>query len=1559
MSLPIKMNLDGNRLTVKDNISNYNMNTNFSTESNAIHNEYGFLEVASANGLDICGYRKIFNNQTIIFSVVNNENYTSEIGILKDGIYKPILRDNIAEGALFGFSLDHLIQAEAKLAVNGDIIVYWVDGYNTDKFLNITNLQVDRTTDLMIADSISITNMLGFRLNSSVNIYLNNTDVGGSLLTGVYYVLAVLSNNNNVTTHSLVVSNPIPIQPVSPDNDGSIGGVLTSRKISVNIKVAEISDNYDTITFYTISKINGVLTAYKIGSQGIPTTDFDYEITSLINAEEVTVDSLIINSSNYVSALTIAQVDDVLFKGNLRAVEEFDFQPYVNNIVVSYRTKEGSLADGEDYRESTVCFYDKSFTYDEVYALYASYIIESEGVEYETKTYHIPGREPRESILQGLLENDNISNLITQLPYYSTNIADCTPLKETLEINSDARIFHGLDTNSGKTADANMSYWENLNELYSNEDSWLVKNSAGTIVNDFRGQNVRHHKFPSAYNTSIADNPQMIDPNNTGSTTEIEILGIELKSITIPTEFLGKIKKIKLFYAKRTLENRTVIGQALAIPEHSYHKNTGAVDNFTFNASGNFWVQDIFMNNRFTDNWPGLGFTPSNIRRDDLSAYPGSRYVYGVDELSNGAATGNYHKAIRTGGEWADTSAYISLRPFDLMLNNTSISPTHFKNVCRIKGRYLLALNEGLTEATETSWWQLGYSFNFNTTFIGVDMSEVYGNADNQYYNKTRKLTSSTFLYNTSAEKDSIYWLKYSEDRYILNYPRRLFRAITDPTSGNPDNNEGQDHAIIWLADNINLPTIYGNGYTSPYLTNICAFKEDIYNSFDNQILCFTGIAYDLDSSQTVQNLNETIMGGDTFTNLYGERSTVDFAPLFTHPSEPSLSVNSEQLRTTHYYPCQTTSNVRLRYEGTNSWEKYLPKSSTITIPANYSNYYGYNIDYSSLNDIQQPNVGTNEGDIDNTLFPNRIIKSQVNNPELLQDNYLLFLPGDENDVGLQYGQIEKIFNTNNKLGIHMTDNLMITTNRQQMDTSDGQAYIGAGDIFAVKPQNVNTDFYGGIKGRYASCMTPYGYFFVDTLNFVALLFDGAKFEAISDEGMERFFYKYSDYILPGQLNSLNIALLPEYDSTETYLEDSWIQYQGSFWISTGNVPINTYPGTSTLWEQTNLPEYDVRNTVTSLGYTVEYDPVYDRVIFHKKDYSFVSDQFPNYVGIFNPNDFAAYINQEFYITYKNMLGKIVSEVTDIPLEGTAYYFLRIGYDTLVDDSYFNFNGFTLSYYPKLQSWVSFYSYYPKLLIGSTKELYSNQDSKLFEHNQQSSPFFYTDNEITWFVEPLYRMNGNERLSSLNLKTEKTFFFLSDTVPTYNTYFVAQSETFDKYFVYNKNQMSFEKDFINTQTSRDNEGYFNFNDFRDFTRGINPAMFIFTSFSKEQNLDSLDEDKHWSKQRKFTDFWHSSRLSKTLSEFILTTAVGSINSNGILDYSLDLPVNTVLKLVSDEDITKYVRIVNKFSGIGYSIQYLLGETPFDPDTTDYTVSWFSGYNLSLLDTNANKKPDYR
>jgi hypothetical protein len=1619
MSLPIKMNLDGNRLLQQDNTSNYAMNANFSSESNAIHNEYGFIEVERVNGIKIVGWKKIFNNQIILCSQVDNENYKSEIGILKDNKYTTIIRDNVESGALFNFTDDNLIQIEAKLNINHEIIIYFVDGKNSDKFLNITNLQVKLASDLRILNLEEFRNMIGFRLNTDTNIYLEDTDVGGSLYSGVYYVLATFWNKGGIKSHSLVVSNPIPIASTNTFIDGLPANTLTSRRILVSLKVNEIDDNFDYYTIYCISKINQTIKAYEINTSEIPENDFTVDISNLSSATEVTPDSIILNSSDYISSLTLTQVDDVLFKGNLKSIDEFDFQPYVNNTIINYTSKSLNL-DDDSYAESTSAFYSKSFMFDEVYALYQSYIIEENGITYETKAYHIPGRAAKTTI-QSKLENAKINTLVTEPNIYTTNPSDALtegrPLNEIKNINPEAKIFQGLDTADVETANGNMQYWENENEFYSQEDKWIVRDKTGVILENLRGINVRHHRFPPAYNNN-GGIPNMIVGGNL-----VNVLGFAPVNIVIPDAWKDKIKGVKFYYAKRNLENRTILGQSLAIPQHQRHRFEfpHGIDERIFSATGSFYIQDIFMNNPFptpllTPPQPpvnnGEGFAPTNIRR---APFETTIYDQGLTERGpypdRLAGFGYYCFPEQSGSTvWNTNSGFITMHPFDAMLNNTNLKGNYIKNVCRIKSKYV----DG-SYVFGSSWyadekpWIYSYIFDSRTSFFGIDRGEAI-DSGNYYRNQIRRTTNVDFYGNTDQESQGgPYWAKYSGNRICVEFPNRLYSG----TSTYAGINNGQDFAIVCLQSpetaytSVGLYRGDGDSYASPYLTNICAYKEDLFGSFDNQILCSTGFSYKLQTSgnlvvgktyliskmgddddfSNVGGANfpgarfvatgttptrwladsvlielvelEGIFGGDTFTSLYGERATIDFDRLFRHPAGTSNEVRQQQLRTTHYYICQSTSNIRLRYEGTNSWEKYFPKSLLDSIPAWYSNYYGYNIDYSSVNDISQPVQELNRLDNNTNVYPNRIIKSQVNNPELLEDNYLIFNPGDVNDVGLQYGQIENLFSINNKLAIHLTNDLMLTMNKQTMDTSSGKAYIGAGDIFSVKPQDVNSNYYGGTVGRYSGVMTPYGYFFIDPLSYKVFNFDGNQLNIISGEGMERYFFNYGAIQLPTILNNFNDQFILDFDGST--VDEGWIvRYNGGYWEALGDT--NTIPGTEgAAWKKINLPNYNPRSSVAGLGFTVAYDTFYDRIVFSKRDY--VLD-YITYTGIYRPGD----TNQVgTYMTYNSKFGFYyefepeTGEFVVLP-EG---WFQEVPYEEMLDNG-FKDNGFTLAYYPNIKSWVSFYSYKPELLIGGSQNFFSSKNNTIYEHNQRTSPFYYDSQPIEWFVEPLFTGQGNNRLASISLKSEKTFAGKYDSLqlmPKNTNPNVAQSETFDSYFVYNKNQMSIEKDFINTKTSRDAEGYFNINDFRDFTAVTNPVLFTITSNNKVPQTNLLNPNLHWTKQRKFVDFWQSVRLSKSYSEFVDLGLQDIINVDDVnfLEYDLfnTLLPKSILKIVS-ESRTVYATIdgfPTTPSFPKYKLRLLFGELPLDEG--EYQIEVFNGYNLSLLDISANKKQSIR
>jgi hypothetical protein len=98
---------------------------------------------------------------------------------------------------------------------------------------------------------------------------------------------------------------------------------------------------------------------------------------------------------------------------------------------------------------------------------------------------------------------------------------------------------------------------------------------------------------------------------------------------------------------------------------------------------------------------------------------------------------------------------------------------------------------------------------------------------------------------------------------------------------------------------------------------------------------------------------------------------------------------------------------------------------------------------------------------------------------------------------------------------------------------------------------------------------------------------------------------------------------------------------------------------------------------------------------------------------------------------------------------------------------------------------------------------------------------------------------------------------------------------------------------INTQTSRNAEGYFNANDFRDLTID-NSKPLMTDAIIHQPNTANINVNKHWSKQKKFVDYYLIPRLEYTPE--LLTGTNLIIDS---VNYTLDgvLEDGTIIKFV--------------------------------------------------------------
>lgn len=1568
--LPYKIVQDLNPASAPENSSTLNVNVNFDILKQTLINEQGFDKL-STTGKEIIGSCILPDNSVCIFSIVINQGISySEIGVITDTTYRIVVRDKAAAVSL-GFTTEHQIKAESKVNFNGDYIIYWVDGFNPDRWLNITNPQIDIEFVSFLGEYVpSIANVeqlsLMFGFTPVKGEYIDSTATtitGGSLAAAVYYIVCTYGDKYKNFTQTLYVSSPIPVtdsnEPFDFNYIGSKAGIITNKAISISINSSRLNFEYDYIRVQVIKKENQVLSAWLFGEFLFGNSNFKCVIDELKN--EISIDSVLVNLANYNSSLAITQLDDVLYKANLKSDEEFDFQPYVNNTRINYIQKPIDLSlttQGKNYKDPNMCFYSKGFMYDEVYAFYQAFIIEENGKEYETAAYHIPGRFRAQPLNLGpqnpsVQEDALLSTLVdfAQDGYVGNANA---PVEALLSVSPLAKVFHAVDTANrvGLGTSSNMAYWENENETYANLDKWKLKNADGTFFSGLTnvGKKVRHHKFPEAYNA--ADSNKNMHPNNTNYNI-VNILGVELSNVVIPNEYVGKVKKIKLYYAKRDFNNRTILGQSLLSTLNAIHDsgtNATARGNL-FNSVGNMILTQMPSANGNNN----AGLYPLTYELEDGigPAVTPKSLAYNYDQTGSGGPTNYYN-------------GYMKMKPFDMMQQSlTATTATHIKNLYRIASKYdgIILGPDGYNLSNNASSFNAAFIFDpvGNHSLLNSQVPIYEGinrqiNGPYPLYNQYRKIKNAEYVdlntpsnplsytenspynfgmkpYNYLGEK--AIWLE-TETRLLSAFNNNFivitgytpfifattYNAITTYKVGDEvvvsDDVNGSICAFITIVTptsfTIDINTTVGSGpnpkvtsinssfnndiakisfntnsdfansfkqvsgrgqpaYSSPYISNICAFKLNIFESFDNQILCSAGEVDAFASGNVFYN-------GDTFTSVYGERETMNLTPwtpnFVNAPGNPQSFISG-----IHNYICQSTSNINYRYEGDNNWETFFPATGfdpMSKLPFTNPEWYGYNLDYSSTNDLRQPVIGSNEITQFQTDFPNRVIRSANDNPEIMNDNYLIYEAGNYRDVGKSKGVIENIVNQSNKLLIKTRNALFYTLGREVINTQNAESYVGAGDIFAVKPkESVSSDSYGGGIGRFSDVVTQYGYMYADATNgivYVAAPSQGDSINEISNEGLQIFFRTELKFKLPKQLYDKYFSLLPIFNpAAPNYSFEFYVTFNKEIWKSNTSIasPSTNYPGQSTAWDKVDFYTLTDNTTdIQGIGIHAAFDYKYRRYILAKKDYNFINfstEWLPNLLTAPLPPTPTPYYNKIVY--YNGTLYKLADSF-DAPgshFEPNGVFLPKNNYGVKINFAdYFEDKSFTMAYYPESKAWVSLYSYFPSFIFNTIDKVYSSKDTKVFKHNSEiQNNFYYDSNIIESFIEPILNSPaGVKKFSSVS-------FFTDVFVKTITTKALQYLDTFTSYFVRNTWQMSKETIINNTTTSRNAERVFNTNDFRDFTRN-NADPLMDTKYIPQQNASNLNTSKHWSLQKKFVDYFLIPRF-KFKQEWVLLTGI--------------------------------------------------------------------------------------
>ena len=615
----------------------YSKNMVLDIAKSAIVSESGDLLKSTMTGssFDIVGYCVLDTNEIVIFSTNGTH---SEIGTVNvdTASYVTVYNDSAvvaAGGAGLNFNINHPIEAEYKINATDDTSIYFTDDNNPPRFINLTDPPDSSNAFL----DIEVTFSLFPVLTKYPKIALESVGSGGTLNCGTYYITSQLVTQDGATTNILDISNPIYINPDSEASgnvefgigedytpniySGADAGTGTNKKITMSINNLDF-ENYQFLRPIVIIQVAGSRSAVSLPDIPVTTSNLIFSYTGYEEVATFNLAEIQVARASYTKAKAIAQVDDVLYLGNLvRSKVDLGYQKFANNIKIQsvqldpnggandvgstfsntwnrivkahsqngftgithdgiFKSTDNNAAFGRTAYDN---YYFKGYQRDETYAFYITWILKDGS---ESIAYHIPGRAPQADILPDTNNKTEDDVYDYSGAYYAGNSGNLNAA-----LGSSIKFFH-VDTHGAVGANGRgMGYWENASESYptaandpNNDFLVFTVDANGNSVQvpgiSLHGQKVRHHHFPAesqVIDQTASGSPgsfanlydqgggMIWDGTYSGGATRVRFnpLGFKAYDIPFPNEIKDLVLGYKIYYANRDSQNATVIDQGI------------------------------------------------------------------------------------------------------------------------------------------------------------------------------------------------------------------------------------------------------------------------------------------------------------------------------------------------------------------------------------------------------------------------------------------------------------------------------------------------------------------------------------------------------------------------------------------------------------------------------------------------------------------------------------------------------------------------------------------------------------------------------------------------------------------------------------------------------------------------------------------------------------------------------------------------------------------------------------------------------------------------------------
>jgi hypothetical protein len=1481
------MNKDNNPLFKPEGTYQFALNALLGTkegDTGTISNEEGNIACGDVPGnYSVIGSVQLDDNKTVLF-ITNN--ITSILGI-----YNPDKCgfDNLIVSNCMNLRTDKQVDALFRIVRGCERTVYFTDGYNPYKSVNIDRLEdylADGFTNVKDANDDPVNGWNCIKMNHFLYytvpcINFDSIIEGqGNLQVGTYqFAIRYLDRNLN-PTNWIYVSNIIPIIDDSLSNTyGAIDGHQSSTNRynkSISLIIDELDYNFNYVQLAALESVNGIGTvtnAYILEKVAFTSTDtsvnytyggFNPNIHQLFTVGGAITPNILLNTVE-----AHEQTDNRLLLANVSTYTEdwANLQRLATLVDVKWITKDIEIQNDKQDSKYPLYYYDTmSYMRDEVYALGIVYVFYN-GTE--SPVFHIPGRTKD---IVNTIDLNTVANSFTNTHYRGAFNVPTEWDTHLLQVVNDGMLSDPEnEVEWGNVQHIPLSEFVNCNTITTNAciQSTITFDVTPTITGlDFNipalpaGDELNARiiiKFGLADDATYADEVHHFFD----TTTVVSVpAGFDCTAfdctITVETTITRVGNCIQRQHnTKQILKVPTTIVMPTNLEFGANISNTNLckIERWrVYNTAVNIDANTGYMAyNEAHLNYPEIKDC-NDISIWDATAYGGDNLTLTPIRHHRFPDCALYNQEINTYNLATNAS---SIKPIGLryditnLVGNLGLSLTD-----KLKGFYFVRVkrdvyNKTIFEKIHSNIISVnGFGGNIKVSYVKDRGSvrnisnEIYSN-DITYFNninssqyiKLERYYSASSYFNTTnfgfnavgtpsfvspVEYNAYFQLQFRPEAAIdfstLGVHRNITASAVIPynstgtlgTANYINIGGGQQTGIVqtfpfaaaypyrdnYLGDNTSGQTIasdwavaqadYENTGASDSYISLKVYRDVytnidslIYNRTHNCIILLTDLVSDHYNGDTfiTQSLMLKTKGILTGTNKFIATATQG---IFFIESEMNSALRHVEIYSDRYAPKTVGISPYLRYDG----ENLIRDSSLIPIDINdtteYREFtYSYNRDYSKLNteNIYLPLPFTYAYcDKCNTVEPYTIYWSEKSQADSVNDSYKIILASNSTKIPSDTGRITNLFIEKDNLFCHVEKALWaLQTRPQELQTSDAVINVGTGEFLSTPPRRlITTPYgYGGSLDKFATTGTQFGTFFIDRNSRKVFIF-GEGLEEISLNGMEQWF--------------------------ETELRIKFIdQFRA--------IPTATPSGL----------EYPVRHTtdINSVGYQCVYDPRYDRIILHKRDFLIRED--------INYNGNTPKVNNLYY------------QITGI--NNDVYQWTYDNGSTLIEvafdnTDYFENHSWTLSYDLKKKCWVSFHSYQPNFMFNDHFTYYTfiNQFNvevrDIWKHNVRNYQTYY-DVKYDHILEIVLNNDAIQEKIFGSMQLISNSYKYSN-VGDY--YIQAGNTTFDRFLIYNEYQSSHIRDLIVKLTPYQSlslavnetlidrtDNYWRFNRFRDIT----------------------------------------------------------------------------------------------------------------------------------------------